>query len=109
MEPRLPARLEVSGLIRAVEAAGGHAMVLAKGEADAGTIVVVLCEKGDNSKLYERMPGLDGKRGWHLTKRHDPENPQQFSEYLARRRAQDRDLWIVELDIANGERFIGLP
>jgi len=32
----------------------------------------------------------------------------EFSEYLARRRRQDDDLWIVELDIADGERFIGL-
>ncbi|MBS0254591.1 MAG: DUF1491 family protein [Proteobacteria bacterium] len=108
MEARLPARLEVSGLIRAVEAAGGHATVLAKGEADAGTILVVLCEKGSNSRLYERMPGLDGVRRWHLAKSHNAEKPQEFPDYLDRRRRQDSDLWIVELDIANGERFIGL-
>ncbi|MEO5586279.1 MAG: DUF1491 family protein, partial [Novosphingobium sp.] len=35
--------------------------------------------------------------------------PQEFSEYLERRKYQDPDLWIVELDIANAERFIGLP
>jgi hypothetical protein len=37
------------------------------------------------------------------------EKKQNFSDYLTRRGVQDPDLWIVELDIANGERFIGLP
>ena len=108
MEPRLPARLEVQALLRQVQAAGGFATVLAKGEVDAGTILVVTCENGSNSNLYERMPGLDGQRLWHCVKRSDPENPLEFQDYIDRRRRQDGDLWIVELDIANGERFIGL-
>jgi len=109
VEPRLPAQLEVQALVRQVQAAGGFATVLAKGEVDAGTILVVTCENGKNSNIYERMPGLDGQRLWHSVKGHDPENPQQFQEYIDRRRRQDGDLWIVELDIANAERFIGLP
>lgn len=109
MEPRLPAQTEVQALLRQVQAAGGFATVIAKGEVDAGTILVVVCENGSNSKLYERMPGLDGQRRWHCVKADDPEKPQEFQEYLDRRRRQDGDLWIVELDIAQGERFIGLP
>lgn len=108
MEPRLPAHVEVQALLRRVQAAGGFATVLAKGEVDAGTILVVTCHNGNDSKLYERMPGLDGKRRWHCVKSHDPDKPMEFQDYLDRRRRQDCDLWIVELDIANGERFIGL-
>lgn len=47
---RLPAHLEVAGLIRAVQAAGGFATVLNKGEREAGTILIVLTEKA-------QMPG----------------------------------------------------
>ncbi len=65
-------------------------------------------ENGQDSRVYERMPQADGSRAWHLTKRQDRLNPHEFKDYLARRRSQDRDLWIVELDIAQGERFIGL-
>ena len=39
------------------------------------------------------------------------ENPEirgELDEWLTRRGSQDPDLWIVELDIANGERFIGI-
>ena len=108
MDTRLPAHLEVSGLLRAVAAAGGFAMVLAKGEREAGTIVVVCTESGTNRRIYERMPLPDGVRKWVLVQAEDIENKQKFDDYLARRQTQDRDLWIIELDIADGERFIGL-
>ena len=105
---RLPAHLEVSGLIRAVESAGGFATVLARGEREAGTILVVCCVYGANSRLFERMPRADGTREWTLIRTQDSDNMDEFSEYLARRRKQDDDLWIVELDIARAERFIGI-
>jgi len=108
VDERLPAHLEVSGLVRAVEAAGGFATVIAKGEHDAGTLLVICCENGTNSRLYERMPQRDGTRIWALSKAEDPDKKWEFAEYCERRRQQDRDVWIVELDIANGERFIGL-
>ncbi|MET0251928.1 MAG: DUF1491 family protein [Novosphingobium sp.] len=106
-EARLPSHLEVAGLIRRAQAAGGFAAVLHKGERDAGTIVVSLTERGAPARLFERMPQPDGSRAWALARREDPAQPQDYSEYLARRAAQDRDLWIVELDIADGERLIG--
>jgi hypothetical protein len=108
MDERLPAHLEIAGLIRAVQDNGGFATVITKGERDAGTILVICCENGTNARLYERMPQLDGTRKWTLSKAQDPENPSDFSDYCARRKRQDGDLWIVELDIENGERFIGL-
>jgi hypothetical protein len=106
MEARLPAHVEVTGLLRAVEAAGGFAAVIAKGERDAGTVLVTCCESGKNYRAYERMPRPDGTRGWILAKVENAENPFEFGEYLDRRRRQDRDLWIVELDIPDAERFI---
>lgn len=108
MEARLPAHLEVSGLIRRVQAEGGFATVINKGERDAGTIMVVLTENGANTRAYERMPQLDGTRQWTCSKRQDTEKPWEISEFIARRAEQDPDIWVVELDIADGERFIGI-
>jgi hypothetical protein len=109
MAARIPAHLEVSGLLRAVGAAGGFAAVIAKGERDAGTLLVTCCENGKNYRAYERMPRPDGTRGWALAKAEDPDNPSEFSEYLDRRQRQDSDLWIVELDVPDAERFIDSP
>ena len=83
--------------------------MLAKGERDAGTILIICCENGTLARLYERMPQLDGSRKWTLAKVQDSENPMEFSDYCTRRKRQDDDVWIVELDIENGERFIGIP
>lgn len=108
MDNRLPAHLEVSGLIRSVEGAGGFAAVLNKGEREAGTILVVVTRNGTDSRLYERMPQLDGTRIWTCSRYQNNENRQEFLDYLSRRAAQDRDAWIIELDVADGERFIGI-
>ena len=108
-EARIPAHLEVTGLIRAVNAAGGFATVIAKGERDAGTLLVVCCGSDRLAAAYERMPQPDGTREWTLSRQQAPENKQEFWDYCDRRRNQDGDLWIVELDIPDAERFIALP
>ena len=108
MEDRLPTHIEVNGLIRAVQAAGGFATVIAKGERDAGTLLIICCEDDTNVRLYERMPQVDGTRRWVLSRSQDVENLSDFTDYWRRRKQQDADLWVVELDVANAERFIGL-
>ncbi len=105
---RLPAKLEVSGLIRAAQAAGGFAAVLHTGEVDGGTILVVTLENGAKARLFERMPQLDGTRKWAESRAQDVDNKGEFDAYLARRTAQDPDVWVVELDVAFPERLIGL-
>lgn len=106
MDARLPAHVEISGLIRAVEAGGGFAMVVQKGERDAGVVLIITTHSGKNTRLWERMPQLDGSRAFVATKDQDTENPREFDDYVARRRASDPDCWIVELDIADAERFV---
>ncbi|MET0180016.1 MAG: DUF1491 family protein [Novosphingobium sp.] len=104
---RLPAHLEVAGMVRGVQAAGGFAAVLHKGDRDAGTILVVALVNGGNSRLFERMPSLEGERPWTVTNVQTTDNTEEFDAYWRRRAAQDPDVWVIELDIANPERFIG--
>lgn len=106
MTDRLPAHLEASAIIRLAESQGGFATVFAKGERDAGTILIVTLCHGKDATLYERMPQLDGSRTFVAAKRENPENPSEFADYLARRRSQDADVWLIEVDIADPERFI---
>lgn len=106
MSERLPAHLEVSAILRLAESRGGYGTVLAKGERDAGSILLVTLCRGTDARLYERMPALDGSRTFVATRAENPENPQDFGEYLARRRAQDSDIWLIEVDIAEPERFV---
>ena len=52
------------------------------------------------------MPSLDGGREWVLSREQDPENPYDFVEYTQRRSAQDRDLWVLELDHPKSEQIM---
>ena len=108
MDDRLPAHLEIAGLIRAVESQGGFATVLAKGERDAGTILLVTRGPGEPTRLFERMPQRNGSRAFTVTREENPDNLQEFNEYLTMRCHQDPDIWILELDIAGAERFAAL-
>ena len=106
MDDRLPAHIEASAIIRLAESLGGFGTILAKGERDAGTILLVTLCRGKDGVLYERMPQLDGSRSFVISRREDSEKPQEFSEYLARRRSQDQDMWLIEVDIVDPERFV---
>ena len=107
--PRLPAALEVSALVRSTQASGGFAMVLHKGEADAGTILVVAVDRAGLGTLYERLPDPTGPRRWVAVRVQDAQARGVFDDYLDRRTRQDRDVWIVELTIADVERSILNP
>lgn len=105
-DERLPAHVEISALIRAAQAAGGFAAIVSRGDRDAGTILILTLERGAHARLWERLPSLEGTRTFAVTKEQDPENAQEFTDYLARRTARDPDSWLIELDIADAERFI---
>ncbi|HEY6869703.1 MAG TPA: DUF1491 family protein, partial [Novosphingobium sp.] len=62
--------------------------------------------KGKDSRAFERMPSLTGGRVWTLARADSDHEPGAFGAWLERRRSQDPDLWIVELDIPEGDRFV---
>ena len=97
---RLAAGLKVSALVRAVEAAGGFAMVLARGDATAGSIAVVVRGRPEDVLLVPVMAG-DGRYHHVEAARGDA-----IAEWSARARQRDPDLWILELDIPDAARFI---
>ncbi|MBB5684081.1 DUF1491 family protein [Sphingobium boeckii] len=105
MQPRLSSDMLVGALIRRTESGGGHAMVLAKGDRTAGAIVIACSEKGRIHKLVERAPAMNG--GWELIQcgPQDIDNQSEIQDYIDRRRGRDPDLWVIELDIAEAERF----
>jgi hypothetical protein len=92
----------VSALVRRVNNEGGAATILAKGDATAGSILLILMERGIVQSVRERV--LDGA-GFYAWMPVGPDVQQDRDAYLSRRRDRDSDLWLVELDIANAERF----
>ncbi len=102
-EARLAPGVEVSALLALARAQGGFGAVLKKGDADRGTLLVILLERGSPRVRLQRSLQRDGSYGWESRDAGDSASLQQ---YLARARDNDPDLWVLELDIPSSERFI---
>lgn len=102
---RLATAVLVSALIRRAEQSGGSAMVLAKGDATAGGILLITIERGTNPRFFERGLGPDGRSTLLRSGPSALTDDAEATAYWQRRRERDADLWVVELDIADAERF----
>ncbi len=105
MSARLTSAVLVSALVRRVSGEGGNAVVVAKGDATAGSILLICLDKGVRTAFRERLLGTDGRYGWAVIGPDTAVEPIEVEAWLNRRRSRDPDLWIIELDIPNAERF----
>lgn len=105
MTVRLATGLFVGALMRRVQAAGGTAMVLARGDDTAGGLLVVCAERGEPKQLIERGHDIDDRPVWRSIPLDLSHDGTRLGEYLATRRSRDPDLWAIELDIPDSERF----
>jgi hypothetical protein len=105
MGPRIASSVLATALIRKAEGQGGFGAVLTKGDGTAGSILVILLEKGVNPRLFERLLQPDGRYAWQESGSHRIENPREVPEFIARQRRFDPDIWLIELDIPSVERF----
>ena len=105
MNARLTTTMLVGALLRRVEAVGGFAMILQKGDPIGGVILVQLLDRGGFSGLFERMTDVEGRQTLVRSGPKDGKQEFEISDYIAKRRRSDPDLWLIELDVADGERF----
>ena len=105
-DSRLPTHLLVSALLRQVSAEGGNGVILAKCDRESGTYSVLLRERDGSVKLVERRPSAGFGFEWQVTQEKTPENEGEIYEYCDRRHAQDEDLWVVEAQVENAQRFV---
>jgi hypothetical protein len=101
MSARLATSVLVSALLKKAEGEGGFGAVLAKGDATAGSVLLILLERGADPLFYERLLRPDGSYAWAAA----PSPPTDVPALIARRRRFDPDLWVLELDIPVRERF----
>jgi hypothetical protein len=103
--PRLASSVLVGALVRKAQAEGGFAAILAKGDANAGSILLILLERGANPRVLERLLQVDGSYSWAPSTGEASDNVHEVPNLVARRRRFDPDLWVLELDVPSAERF----
>lgn len=103
---RLSASVEASGLIRRAETDGGFAAVLRKGDPERGALLIVVRSRGGYVTCLERSLAADGRYRWEQVGPTESDPGEKLAEFLQKRVSFDQDLWLIELDIAQAERFI---
>ena len=102
-EPRLAAGIEASVLLARARDVGGFGTILRRGDAERGSLMLVVAERGTPRFLVQRLLQRSGSYDWESR---ELANPDSLGPQLATARERDPDLWLIELDVPSAERFI---
>lgn len=106
MTPRLATHILVGSLNRRAQEEGGFVTILHKGDETSGIILIQTLEKGKETGLFERMNDMQGNYKMTPVATQYWGDAQSMAQYIERRIGSDPDLWLIELDIPDPQRFI---
>lgn len=106
MSERLPAQLEASALVRQAEAGGGYGTIVKRGDPDRGALVLIITRRGEHHAFLERALGPDGAYSWQQVGPAAGAEAKALADWSQKRVRFDEDLWLIELDIPDPQRFI---
>ena len=92
--------------MRQVEATGGFATIMKRGDPDRGSLILLIAQRGVPKALIQRRLGADFGYRWAIIAAPDEAESEKFRESTANQLRFDPDCWLIELDIADAERFI---
>ena len=93
-------------LIRRAEIADAYALVVHKGDPDAGAALIKVRQADGNATLYRPMQNMDGARIW-LPK--GPIDEREVDAMVTERLLHDPDLWVIEIEDRHGRHFLTEP
>lgn len=95
----------VYALIRRAELGGAFAMILRKGDARAGAVLVKIANRrSGETRLYTEATRADGERVWMQPIGSQAET--DLDAYIERAARIDPDIWVVEIEDNEGRDFI---
>ena len=98
MQARLKSGIWVKALIRRCDLAAIGVAVSARGDADAGAILIKLLARDGASAVLAQARGDGGELVWMCATGAEPVVEADADSYIARQRQRDPDLWVVEID-----------
>lgn len=102
---RLSTDIWVYALLRRAELAGAFATLLRKGDARGGAVLVKSIDrKTGEARLWAEATRGDGEAVWMQPVASTVEA--DLDAYIARAARIDPDVWVVEIEDADGRRFL---
>ena len=97
-EPRLKSELRAKAMLRIANQPGRSGMVLRRGDADAGGIVLLLRDRAGRTMVLAEARDGDGNPAWSRGTGTDPVTEAEALAYVERQVGRDPDLWVLELE-----------
>ncbi len=98
----------VYALVRRAELAGAFAMILRKGDARGGAVLVKTVDRKTGvAQLWSQATRADGQSVWMQPKPDALES--DLDAHIERAARIDPDIWVVEVEDADGRRFFTEP
>ena len=105
-DPRLKTGLWVKSQIRLCDIHSIPAVVVHRGDSDAGAVLLKINRLEDGCEVFTRFRGLDGESGWLRGTGSVDEG--EADDYVRRQINRDPDVWVIEIeDPKNRYRFDG--
>ena len=109
MEPKLKAEFWIKALLRRCATANVPAMVVRRGDADAGAALVKISDLKGGATVLGAGGAADGGRVWRRATGPEPASDAEAEAYIARQLQRDPDLWVVEIEDKAGRHFLPEP
>lgn len=106
MEARLKSVIQVKALVRRCDLAAIGVAVTARGDPDAGAILVKLCGRDSGAAVLTQTRRADGSLGWMRATGEASVTEEEADAYIARQRQRDPDVWVVEIETAAPETVL---
>src|SRR5271154_4800979 len=96
-EPRVKVGIWVSAALRMADIAGKPGVVVRRGDADAGGVIVLLRGRTGVCVLSQVRTG-SGEAAWMRATGAEPVDDAAADAYISRQVGRDPDLWVVEFE-----------
>jgi hypothetical protein len=102
---QLSSDIWVYALIRRATLGGAFATVIRRGDARGGAVLVKTVDRrAGEARLWSQAVGRDGEPLWMQPVAGTDEAA--ADSYIERAAGRDPDLWVVEIEAADGKRFL---
>jgi len=98
MEQRLKTKIWIQAQLRLCDQQFIPFMILKKGDPDAGTILLKICDRDRNCVVYSQARTLSGAPAWRRGTGSTPVSDETAQNYISRQQQYDSDLWVVEVE-----------
>jgi hypothetical protein len=109
MEARLKSGIWIKALIRRCDLAAIGVVVTARGDADAGAVLLKLCPRDAGCTVLTQTRRADGALVWMRATGAEPVAEPEAEAYIARQRQRDPDLWVVEIESGSIDSLLDSP